>query len=104
MSAADIWEALMLILFGASWPTAILKTIRVKNPLGKSRLFLLMVFLGYMAGLVAKFCRPPLDWVALLYVINALMVMTDLIFVIYYKRKVAMAAKAGQPVNQIGNK
>lgn len=94
MGAAEICEALMLILFGASWPTAILKTVRVKNPLGKSRLFLLMVFLGYMAGLAAKLLRPPLDWVVALYLINALMVMTDLILVIYYKRKVALAAQA----------
>ena len=32
-------EAAMLICFGASWPFAIIKTVRAKNPAGKSYLF-----------------------------------------------------------------
>ena len=35
---AQVFEMIMLICFGASWPFALLKTIRVKNPAGKSRL------------------------------------------------------------------
>ena len=36
----SVWEVIMLICFGFSWPFAILKTVRVKNPAGKSYLFL----------------------------------------------------------------
>ena len=44
----SIFEALMLICFGASWPFAIIKTIRAKNPAGKSYLFSVLVIIGYM--------------------------------------------------------
>ena len=32
MSVSTVFEALMLICFGFSWPFAIVKTIKVKNP------------------------------------------------------------------------
>ena len=35
MEAAQILEGIMLIVFGASWPAQIIKTIRVKNPAGE---------------------------------------------------------------------
>ncbi len=84
---ADILEALMLIAFGASWPVSILKTIQVKDPKGKSRIFLALVFGGYVCGAAAKLMRPRHDWVIVLYCINALMVLTDLVLIIYYSRR-----------------
>ena len=39
-----MWEGLMLICFGVSWPPAIIKTIRVKNPKGSSKLCLTVVY------------------------------------------------------------
>jgi len=77
----------MMICFGISWPVSILKTIQVKNPLGKSVSFLLLVILGYWLGLANKICRHELNWVSWLYVVNSLMVAIDLILVLFYRRR-----------------
>ena len=39
-----IWEALMMFAFGFSWPMQIIKTVRTKNPAGKSLVFLFLIF------------------------------------------------------------
>ena len=89
----DIFEAVMMICFGASWPMSIWKTVKVKNPVGKSRIFLWLVEIGYLAGIIYKLSRP--DWVITLYILNALMVATDIFLVRKYgamRRRVAQRA------------
>ena len=81
----QIFEAIMMATFGASWPMQIIKTLRTKNPLGKSFSFLWLILSGYLAGIASKivlgqFMKP----VTILYVANAAMVATDLIFSYYY--------------------
>ena len=46
----SVWEVIMMVCFGFSWPFAIVKTIRAKNPAGKSYLFLTLIIVGYAAG------------------------------------------------------
>ena len=88
-----MWEAIMLICFGASWPPAIIKTLKVKNPKGKSFIFLSLVTFGYFCGIVGKITKDgccalnnPVFW---LYVADFVMVATDFLFSVYYtiKRK-----------------
>lgn len=50
----NVYEAVMLICFGASWPLALLKTIHVKNPTGKSLLFMYLILIGYISGILNK--------------------------------------------------
>jgi hypothetical protein len=82
----SIFEGVMLICFGASWPISILKSIRVKEVTGKSPLFLVIVAIGYVSGIVHKvlFSR---DWIIILYIINLIMILTDLALYIHYSRK-----------------
>ena len=80
----DIFEAIMMICFGASWPASIHKTVKVKNPAGKSMIFLWLVEIGYISGIIYKLHRP--DWVIALYCLNARMVATDLFLVNKYRR------------------
>ena len=80
-------EAAMLICFGASWPFAIIKTVRVKNPAGKSYLFDALVIAGYIAGCTARFMREGADGVFCLYIFDMLMVMTDTALCLHYKRR-----------------
>ena len=80
----DIFEAIMMVCFGASWPASICKTIKVKNPAGKSIIFLWLVEIGYLAGIIYKLSRP--DWVIALYALNAAMVGTDLYLVVKYRK------------------
>ncbi len=80
----NIFEAIMMLCFGASWPFSIWKTIKVKNPVGKSVIFLWLVEIGYLAGIIYKLSRP--DWVIALYALNAAMVGTDLYLVVKYRK------------------
>ena len=84
----DIWVGIMLICFGASWPSAIAKTIRVKNPAGKSFIFMTLVILGYISGIIGHLSRNGSasfgDWVFWLYVLDLAMVATDYVLSFYY--------------------
>jgi len=80
----SIFEAGMLICFGASWPAAVAKTYRTKNVKGKSRLFLWLVIIGYICGMIHKILFN-FDLVFYLYVLNSLLVATDLALVYRYK-------------------
>ncbi len=82
-----VFEAAMLVCFGASWPFAIIKTVRVKNPAGKSYLFAALVIVGYIAGCTARFMRDGADGVFFLYIFDMLMVATDTALCLYYKRR-----------------
>jgi len=80
----SIFEALMLICFGASWPFAVLKTYKTKNVKGKSVFFLFLVLIGYIFGIVHKILHS-LDFIIALYVFNGLLVLLDLILYFKYK-------------------
>ena len=87
----DIWVGIMLLCFGASWPSAIIKTIRVKNPTGKSFLFMTLVILGYISGIIGHLtrngCASFTQWVFWVYVLDVLMVGTDYVLSLYYHNK-----------------
>ena len=80
-------EAAMLICFGASWPFAIIKTVRAKNPAGKSYLFAALVVAGYIAGSTARFMRSGVGAVFCLYIFDMLMVLTDTALCLHYRRR-----------------
>ena len=90
----SIFEALMMICFGVSWPLSICKTYKVKNPSGKSVAFLCLIIAGYLAGIVSKIVGGHVDWVIALYALNALMVGADLTLVCYYRARLAAAEKS----------
>lgn len=83
---AQAFEAVMMIAFGFSWPISILKTIKAKNPSGKSQAFTMLVIVGYMAGIGFKLCGQT-DWVIMFYMLNACFASTDLALCIYYARR-----------------
>lgn len=90
----SIWEIAMLVCFAASWPAAIVKTWRAKNPAGKSILFAVLIILGYVAGAVHKiiYSRDAVFW---LYVFNGLLVSADLVLVLRYRLRNRRAAQDG---------
>ena len=73
----SIFEVTMLICFGSAWPASIYKSISSKTAKGKSIAFLIIVFAGYIAGILHKVFYN-LDWVVTLYAVNALMVLIDI--------------------------
>lgn len=72
----SIFEALMLICFGAAWPFSIWKSYRSRRNEGKSIVFLVVIFAGYVSGFTHKVLYSW-DPVAFLYALNGVMVFTD---------------------------
>ncbi len=84
MSEISVFEAIMLLCFGAAWPASIYRTAVTRSVKGKSLLFLVIVFAGYLAGVAHKALYSP-DPVLLLYVLNALMVLADILLYLRYR-------------------
>jgi len=78
----SIFEAIMLVCFGISWPISIAKSLRTRVVAGKSPMFMVILSLGYLSGLAHKFLYS-LDWITALYALNLVMVLTDL--ALYYR-------------------
>lgn len=72
----SIFEIIMLICFGAAWPVSIYKTYTSKSTAGKSVIFLIVIMIGYVAGIIHKFMYSQ-DWIIFLYMLNLTMVFTD---------------------------
>lgn len=82
----SIFEAIMLIMFGAAWPMNIAKSLRSKSTKGKSLTFLIMIVIGYISGIINKILYSP-DIVLVLYIINLLMISTDLFLYFVYRNR-----------------
>lgn len=88
----SVFEAIMLICFGISWPMSILKSVRTKVVTGKSPVFMAIVCVGYASGVVHKLVYH-LDPIIVLYVMNMVFVAVDLYLYFHYlPRSQAVAA------------
>lgn len=77
----SIFEIIMLLCFGAAWPFSIYKSYASRSNKGKSFWFLLVIFMGYLAGTLHKLFYS-FDAVIYLYVLNGLMVALDMLLYI----------------------
>ena len=80
-----ILEIGMLFCFGFAWPFNIYKSYKARSNAGKSLLFLVVIWLGYMFGIAFKAVSPNTDFVLWLYVLNIAMVSTDI--ALFYRNK-----------------
>ena len=81
---AELFEIIMIVSFGASWPLNVLKSYRARTTKGKSLGFLLLILFGYLAGITSKLINETYmvqigqKWYVLFfYVLNFLMVSAD---------------------------
>ena len=79
------FEIIMLLCFGAAWPFSIHRSIVSKSVTGKSLAFLLIVWVGYLAGILHKIFYHP-DIVVVFYAINLTMVTVDTVLFLRNKR------------------
>jgi len=84
----SVFEILMLVCFGAAWPTSIYKSWKSGSNSGKSLYFLSIVLVGYGSGILHKILYSP-DIVIFLYILNFIMVSTDIL--LYFRNKKAYA-------------
>ena len=87
---SEILEITMVVSFGASWPLNVMKAWKSRTTKGKSLPFLCLIFFGYIAGIASKLMNAAYmadfanKWYVLFfYVLNLVMVGTDL--VLYYR-------------------
>jgi hypothetical protein len=78
------FEIMMLLCFGAAWPVSLYKSWTSRQTGGKSLAFLFIIFTGYIAGTLHKIFYL-FDPVIALYILNALMVGTDI--VLYFRNR-----------------
>ena len=71
------YEIAMLVCFGTSWPVSIAKAVRTRVVRGKSPFFMVLVFVGYVSGVIHKTLYAQGDPVIWLYVFTATMVAID---------------------------
>jgi hypothetical protein len=90
---AEILEIIMVVSFGASWPLNVIKSYKARSTKGKSLGFLLLIFFGYIAGIASKLVNEVYmaqigqKWYVLFfYVLNFIMVGTDLLLYIRNRR------------------
>ena len=53
----ELLEALTILSFGISWPISIRKSYVSRTAKGKSLLFEIIIFIGYMIGILRKFLQ-----------------------------------------------
>ena len=82
---SELLEIIMILSFGASWPFNVVKSFRARTAKGKSPVFLILILIGYVAGIAAKLTSEPYmaqfstKWYVLIfYVLNFVMVAIDL--------------------------
>lgn len=86
----SVFEIIMLVCFGAAWPFSIYKSYTAKSTQGKSALFLMIILIGYAAGILHKIFYN-FDNVVYLYGLNMIMVALDL--VLYLKNRNSLSGK-----------
>lgn len=100
MSAViSAFEAVMLVCFGVSWPVSVVKSYRARTAKGKSILFLLAIWVGYIFGLAGKILLAvetgSIPYVLFIYAFNLVVVSLDLILYFRNLRLDRRAEKAG---------
>ena len=73
----------MLFCFGFAWPFNIYRSYKARSNVGKSLLFLIVIWVGYLLGIFYKATSPTPDFVFWIYIINIAMVSTDI--ALYYR-------------------
>ena len=80
---SELLEIFMVVSFGASWPFNVIKSYRARTTKGKSLQFLVLIFFGYICGIISKLTAESFKWYVLFfYVLNLIMVGVDLLLYI----------------------
>ncbi len=86
-----VFESIMLICFGLSWPISVYKSLKSRSTKGKSVLFTLAIIVGYVSGIIGKVVGGNLNYVFVLYLINLAFVSVDLSLYFINKKREKLA-------------
>ncbi len=97
---SEIFEILMVVAFGFSWPMSVIKSYKARTTKGKSLFFICMIFFGYVCGIIAKLTADSFKWYVLFfYFLNITMVSIDIIL---YFRNARLDCKQAQTTDLKG--
>lgn len=82
---AEILETVMLVCFGFSWPINVMKNHRARTAKSMSLGFILLIIVGYLAGIAAKILTGRINYVLVVYALNLLMVSANL--AVYFRNR-----------------
>ena len=80
---SNVFETVMLLCFAAAWPASIYKSWVSRTRKGKSLAFMLIVLVGYMAGITKVLVSHTAIYMLIPYTVNTTLVACDI--VLYYR-------------------
>jgi len=83
---ANLFEAIMVICFGLSWPVSVHKSWKSRTAKGKSLIFEVFICIGYIFGIIGKLVTGNITYVFIFYVINVVMVSVDMLLYLRNRR------------------
>lgn len=89
-----LFESIMLICFGISWPISVYKSATSRSTKGKSVIFTIAIIVGYLAGITSKIIGGNFNYVFILYLINLAFVSVDLVLYFINRRRENHASHA----------
>ena len=92
---SEIFEAIMVICFGLSWPASVFKSYRSRTAKGKSLTFEIFIWIGYVFGIIGKIVSSTITYVFIFYVINVVMVSIDICLYIRNRKLDKLSAEHG---------
>lgn len=82
---AEIFEVIMVVSFGLSWPISIRKSLISRTAKGKSLVFELFLLFGYIAGIISKLVGGHVTYVVIFYIINFCAISIDV--ALYFRNR-----------------
>ncbi len=86
----SIFETIMLVCFGLSWPLNVIKAYKARTAKGTSLPFIVLIITGYVAGITAKLVSNQINYVLAVYILNLVIVSAN---VVVYFRNVSLDKK-----------
>ena len=90
---SSIFETIMLVCFGLSWPINVIKAYKARTAKTTSLPFILLIFTGYIAGISSKVVSGQMNYVFVVYLINLAIVLLN---IVVYFRNVALDKNSRQ--------
>lgn len=79
----SVFESIMLICFGLSWPLNVIKAYKARTARGTSLPFIMLIIIGYIAGITAKLVTGQTNYVLVVYLLNLAIVSMNV--VVYFR-------------------
>lgn len=83
----QVFEMIMLVCFGLSWPISVYKSLTSHSTQGKSLVFIVAIIIGYISGITGKIVGGQINYVLLIYCFNLTVVSFDLMLYFANKRR-----------------